>query len=617
MREKNSIVSRCRLLLYGISVNPSSSHLDPSTMAAIAKGWLADHVPDSVGAGLEEMVEEWRERGNLPLGAVWLRIVDRLRQCGCFDSEVEACRMVLSLQPNQSLFQLRLAEALRRVGEDEEAEQILASAQGPEASLDAQYETLLAEGDWGTRHRLFINHLVEAGAVKRADTFFRAWMTAWGVAPACMFDLGVVAMMLGDPGLARRLFTPFWVGFSQDPDPLLGRFEGVIPPYDEAVEAALVKRIEAAFALDEADLPVMALSPAPSTSSPIRVLMVTFNHGALTNDLAEHFSISAAQAGLEFHLHLDSALVQPDLFQGSDTEVERRIAAFTQILDRLKPDVVMVDCLPPLILRGLNPGLMVDMKETFGFRLVCIIRDAHCDAMPLLDAWLPACDSMVVFEPLSPVLGPDRAPENHKVVVVPVPALHGHFLQRSDRDLGLTFAGSVNWQSRYMLLAILMTEDIAFTALFGTARARETPDAASYARFLGRSRAVLNVSRHTREHHLVTGRVWEAIAAGSLLVEQNNSSTPQFFTPYRHYLPWTDPADIVHIAHFIQHRPDLAEQVAAEGHRWALRHYGVERLWSTVLDCAFRPASPQQRENDRRAAHDWIEIALLKRGKRG
>ncbi|RAU20799.1 hypothetical protein CU669_16120 [Paramagnetospirillum kuznetsovii] len=118
--------------------------------------------------------------------------------------------------------------------------------------------------------------------------------------------------------------------------------------------------------------------------------------------------------------------------------------------------------------------------------------------------------------------------------------------------------------------------------------------------------AILNISAHSPKDHLITGRVWETLAAGALLVEQDNPSTAKFFPPYRHYLPWTNVEDIVHIAKFIKRRPDLARRVADEGHAWAKRHYGVTAFWTALLGHALRPRSEADMAGELQAAQDWF-----------
>ncbi len=551
------------------------------------------------------MVEEWLARGDLPPGALWHNIIDTLHVCGCFDAEIDACRLMLALQPNQPFFQLRLIEMLRRSGKGDEARHVLAEMRGSDqdraaalleilnlegeplsakaALLDALEPLLLSDGEWSNRHLGLISHLVEMGVTERASNFFSRWTERWTITSSHLADMGEAAMQLGRPDVARSFFTPIWARLSGGPTSAIPYFDGIIRPYDAAIEAALVERIDAAFALDEAALPKMVPPDCHAPPPGIKVMMLTFDRYALPNDLAEHFGHTAAEAGIDFQIYFDRALTIPNDFQGDDDEVARRVKMFADALGRIRPDVLIIDCVSHYVLRGLNPGVVAELKARLGFRLVCIMRDAHDYVVRDLDRWLPVCDTMVVFDPLSPVLSPERAPLNRKVIALPVPSWHALFLERGERDLGLTFVGSVKRLWRYMPLSVLMTEDIRFTAVFGPRRAVETPDTRAYARLLGRSRAVLNVSHHGNGVHLITGRVWEAIAAGSLLVEQNNPATAMFFTPYRHYLPWTTVDDIIQIARFIDRRPDLAARIADEAHAWARRYYTGDRFWTAML----------------------------------
>jgi hypothetical protein len=119
---------------------------------------------------------------------------------------------------------------------------------------------------------------------------------------------------------------------------------------------------------------------------------------------------------------------------------------------------------------------------------------------------------------------------------------------------------------------------------------------------------VLNVSRHGPGQHLVTGRVWETVAAGALLIEQDNPATAHYFVPYRHYLPWRSIEEIVHLAHFIERRPDAIARIAGDAHAWASARYGADRFWSTLLDHALRPLPPGHGEAAREAARSWVPV---------
>ena len=583
-------------------------------MAAIASGWVEDNLSDLFADGMAEMVAGWCDHGTLPLGALWRAIGDRLHGCGCFDLEIEAYRMVLSLQPDQAFFQLRLAEMLHRSGHGEEARQVLLSIRGAEdvrcdallallrledststlrASLMDRAESLLSTMEsWSERHGRLVDVLVAADAVERASSFLEAWTGRWPITASNLVEIGMAAFQAGKPHLARTLFTPVWASLAGGADSIIPYFDGQLPAYDDEVEGALIRRVDAAFAMDEATLSRIVLPDDPIPSPELRVMMLTFDHDSLPNDLADHFGATAAAAGVNLRLYFDRALTVPDDFQGDDREVARRLEAFAAVLRQAPPDVLLIDCVSFFPGKGLNPDMAGELKARLGFRLVCVFRDAHSHAVRDLDRWLPVADTVVTFDPSSPVLDPARAPLNRKVLITPVPSDHGPFLDRCRRDLGLTFVGSVKHPGRAMPLSVLLSEDLDVTGIFGPRRAVEVPDTRAYARLLNRSRAVLNISCHGPGIYLVTGRVWETIAAGALLVEQDNPATARFFTPYRHYLPWETVADLVQIGRFVQKRPDQAARIADEAHAWAEQHYNGRRFWAAVLGHAFASNPP-------------------------
>ncbi|CAA7623562.1 glycosyltransferase [Magnetospirillum sp. SS-4] len=603
---------------------------DVATLAAISAGWVQDETPEPLHPGLLARIEHWRNDGALPLGALWRPILDTLRRCGCFDTEAEACRLLLSLEPDRPLFRLRLAECLHRIGRSDEAGGILSGISGPPqaraealllslgmertnpGALDELEGLLLADDDWSERHQGLIRHLADKGLTGRAEAFLTAWTGRWTFQPARLMDLGLMAMLAGNPAMARKLFTPLWVSAPEQMIAVIGRFDGSVPPYDDAIEAELTGRVEAAFALPDESLARLSPPGHDAAALPRRVMLLSFGDRDLVNDMAAHLAGSAQAAGIDLHLHLDTALTLPGEFRGDDAEVTRRIDAFDAALATLRPEVVIVDCASPLLLRGVNPAIMAELKHRHGFRLACMMRDSHRHCLSLLRAWLPACDAMVVFDPESPIFDSGHAPRNRRVIALPVPAMHGPFLAQAARtpDLGLTFAGSTAFAARLVMLSVLMTEDIPFTAVIGARRATEIPDMESYAGLLGRSAAVLNIAIHSPTDHLVTGRVWETIAAGRLLVEQANPATARFFTPWRHYLPWSNVEDIVQIARLTQRRPDLARRIGAEAHAWARRHYGAERFWNALLGHATRPDADRDFEADIRDARAWSSVTI-------
>lgn len=570
-----------------------------ATQAAIALGWVDEEAPDIVHPRLREVVQRWRDGPVQPVSALWLSLLDHLRICGCFDSELSCCRLALSLFPQQSILRIRLAQVLYRVGEDDEALKILGLipphdpcraealalvlkfTHGADAVLITELETLLLEsGSWSQSHADLVNALIRRGSGERGAAFLENWSGRWPLTPSNLGDLGSAALRAGLYSFARQLFMPLLLGLSRAGNSILGQFEGSISPYDATVENRILLQIESAFALPDDQLAVMPQWTGDKPPKGLRVMFLSFGDRDLPNDIAWHMAQSARLAGVDLSLYLDSAVMLACDFRGHDDDVEGRIAAMADTIRRDRPHVVIMDNCHPVTYRGLNPAVMGTLKQEIGFRLVSLMRDSHPHTAGIIAAWKPICDSVVLFDPCSPFLDDD--PER-KLIVIPVMAMHQQVRHGVHPGYGLMFMGSTNFLGRQALLAVLHTEDVEFNAITGEARARLAPNMEAYMDLLGQARAVLNIAAHSPEDFLVTGRVWETISIGGLLVEQSNPATDRFFTPFRHYLPWRTLEDIVHLDHFIRDHPDQASRIAREARSWAIQHYGAEQCWDTIL----------------------------------
>ena len=73
-----------------------------------------------------------------------------------------------------------------------------------------------------------------------------------------------------------------------------------------------------------------------------------------------------------------------------------------------------------------------------------------------------------------------------------------------------------------------------------------------------------------------------------MLLEQGGSGITAFFTPYRHYLPWSNIADIVQAYRFLERHDDLRRAMIAAARDWSARHYGPDRVWRALMAWAMR-----------------------------
>jgi hypothetical protein len=595
--------------------------------ATLARGWIDEQIPEIAYEYMTSLVERWAGDGTLPPTQLWLDILNKLRKLRLRDAELSACELACELFPGHGYFTFRQAEALYWIGRDDEADALLAEVAAVDGEVhdlrlrlatdDAAFEDRLgsavrwaeSQSPWGAHHTRLLRLLADRGQVPRAGGLMRHWLGFIPVEPGRIHELAMLAMHTGNFDLARRWLTPHWARGAPEEELVIGRFGGTLAPFGPEREAAILARIEGAI---EPDAPPTPLPDHPDPPPGLRIIAAGFETGLMGNDIVQHFVASGRAAGQDVTPYLEDALTYAFDLRVPDAEIEARLQRFEQAMEAARPDVLILDWSCPFSLRGINPHRMALLRQRLGFRLVVAIRDAHEDTMAILHGWLPAVDSMLLFNPTSAILEPGATPYAERLLVIPVPAFHTlepppHPEPRQD---GLLFVGNIHFSLRYALLSVLLTEALPFHAIYGKTRAAQVPDAPSYHRLLESWRATLNVSAHTVREHLVTGRIWEATNAGTLLVEQDNPATRRFFLPWCHYLPWTSIDDIADLARFVAGNPKAAQTVASRASAWAWRHYSPKRLWAAILGHANR-ANTASPEGDVTAAADWARGNLL------
>jgi hypothetical protein len=564
----------------------------------------------------------------------WSTAIERLLTLGQFDALFDLLGWLVTTYPSETFFRLALGEIAQSIGKpevcikclrgvrgnprlDTEIDWLLATCDPANKDMAAQETLLMGMSDWNDQYQLsFIRSLVQIGEIDRARSFFHRWAQTHAASPAAFKGLAEASLLLGDPVIADRIYRQFgYAELNASADHVLGEFPDQIPAYGPTHEADIVSKIEAAFAADLNTPHNSLLGIAPESKS-VKVALISYDRGNdMPSDMAEHLTGSAKAAGIELHCYLDAAIIVPYRFNGTDVEISERLEALDAFLGSVRPDIVILDYCA-ITNRSLDPWRLELLRTKHGFRLVAMFRDAHEHMRVSVEALLPVADTIISFDDENVGLGNAVDRLRDRILALPVPSLHGPFLETYTKHHALVFAGAINYTPRVALLARLLCEPINFRATFGAKRMKDTPDTASYARFLGSGRGVLNFSRHAGGLHLMTGRIWETLALRSVLIEQDNPITRRFLVPYRHYLPWRNLTDIAHYALFLERRWDLGARIAQEGHDWAQRHYGNSGFWSKIISHALRPLDNDQLELRRHASRYSpliVDPALLDR----
>lgn len=575
--------------------------MDRGQEADAARAWIAAAAPPDMAASLGRDVGEWAE-GTLPAFALWRFLGRRLGTVGLLTPAIEAARRALAAAPGDPQLQAELARLDFAAGNDDAA-RVLAEqvppghpssldallllseldAQ-PDPDLDAEITALLnARPDWGRDHDHW-HRLLRCRGLEEAAGFVMGWMKAQGTAPAPLMHMAQILLEGGHADQAIPILANLWRANHDSLAPVIGPHHDAVPA-DPAVEAELRRRIGAALALPEDRLPVHPL-PALSGPMPERVLYVgpdmTGAAPSFPNDLADHLGKAARAAGGTMAHYADSAITGPDRPRLSDSARAGRIGALIAHLRQTRPDVVILDCCWSPLRGDLDPAALAAVKAETGLTLLCLFRDAQEPSISLIRHWAALADGLILPDPLSPVFEPANADLAAKALVIPIPAPFGADPPAHPRH-GLLFIGGLGQFHRPILVGALMATGIDFTAILGARRRTAAPDLAAYGALLADSRAVLNIAVHHQDQRLITGRVWETIAAGSVLLEQSGSATSRFFQPYRHYLPWDDMADIVHSMRVLEANDDLRRAIIASARDWSARHYAPARVWAALM----------------------------------
>ena len=555
---------------------------------------------------------------NQPTTGRWSVVLDLLLGSGKFDVLFQTLERLVAKHPNEAGLRLVFAEAAIMVGQTQLARKQLRQIQGNHAIADEvqwmlhsistdkytdKIESHLIDMPrWTSEYHLkFLSLLIQNGTPERALMFFQTWAGKHTVNPPEMAAVAEAALIMKQTVLANQLFHTVWSQWmNQHADQLLGEFPESVPAYSHDIEAQLIRKIEFAFEATP-EPPIHSLAEFRNARQTEKILFVSYEHGSLENDFYVHMSESARLAGVELDCFLDSALVLPTEFRGSDKEIEQRFQLLERRIQESSPDIVIWDY-STVSTRCIDPSKIGALRRKYGFRFVLMFRDAHEQMRPAVQIWLPVVDTLVAFDDDTVALKFNDESLHENVLVLPVPSLHPPFERKSEPEIPLVFAGSIFFQPRMPFISRLLCEPITFKALFGPLRAVALSDARSYANFLASGRGVLNFSRHGLGVHLMTGRVWETLSVQSVLVEQDNPITRRFLVPYRHYIPWQNVSEVVHIANFLDRRWDIGKKIAAEGHAWMAQHYNAPGFWNRLIQHATRPLSHERRSAQEQAS---------------
>ena len=259
------------------------------------------------------------------------------------------------------------------------------------------------------------------------------------------------------------------------------------------------------------------------------------------------------------------------------------LAAFDAALAEIRPQVVLFEAnFLGVEGRCITAEWLAGAKARHGFRLVSFVLDSYPPRDNFAAYWAPVSDRVVVFH-ASPLL--DEVADKEKILLLPgLPFDAPRFAPRDGegRDIGLLFAGS-RTRHRDLWCAFAERAGLPLHAVLTDRTRAHSPDTEAFIALHRRAKVVLNNGVISSKVNIVTGRVFESMLAGALLLQQDLEALKRYYVPFVHYLPFANAAQMTALARYMLDHEDEREAMAEAALTWTRRWFSPDRYWRRVL----------------------------------
>ena len=153
------------------------------------------------------------------------------------------------------------------------------------------------------------------------------------------------------------------------------------------------------------------------------------------------------------------------------------------------------------------------------------------------------------------------------------------------------FSGSIKFQDRRLWLQAInlmcLTANIQFDRqIFSYSNSKERMTEKEYITELRKSLGLISLSRKSDTHCVIPFRAFQALINGVLVLQETCSSQINlgfFYTPYRHFLPFSEPAELQKQLHWISNNPMEARKIGENAMNFHAENYSAERLWKYLF----------------------------------
>lgn len=154
-----------------------------------------------------------------------------------------------------------------------------------------------------------------------------------------------------------------------------------------------------------------------------------------------------------------------------------------------------------------------------------------------------------------------------------------------NKDIPISFIGRLNKSRTGRKTRLKYLRDNGIKVFHsGGQREKTALSITQYADYIRRSKIGLSFPKSRSTISQITGRTFEIILSGSMLLEELNLETLRFFTPMVDYIPFYGLDDLWAKARYFMYFNDERMAIAENGRKKAEQYYSNTKFWQIVID---------------------------------
>ena len=376
---------------------------------------------------------------------------------------------------------------------------------------------------------------------------------------------------------------------------ILGRYNRVIDPLREQMVKQILDAYHEAWGAGHTPAPRLSTvftdisagtSEAISVNGP-RILLVCARHihaspEYMESDFHYNYLHSAKSYGIDITVFDADEIITYNLaFERPAAIVQSKLAALRQMILEHHFDIVLFEGNFEPLGQAIKPEFWHSLKALRKFFLIMFTSD--CYALPdPIRVWGDVADLVLIGDTDNHNYASSRI--KHKLLYLPMTMpFHEvpHVRTSTDEDFDVGYAGSRS-RNRELFLCAAILGGLKVHSVFHDRRANQM-NSETYRQTMRLCKMTFNNGYIDYRKSIMTGRVFEAVIARSLLLQEDGGQIANFLVPFIHYIPVANIHQFVIFAQFFAKHEEYRLRITEAALQFHRSHYSAELFWRALV----------------------------------